>query len=266
MGAPAGCADAASAPRRVGAWTVEHTAGAPGELLERDEPDPQRRSARIHTVTQPALVLGSAQAASVLDHALVDAAGIEVTRRRSGGGAVLLTPGGQVWVDFTIPAGDRLWHNDIARAALWAGELWARVAGRFCHEEPVVHRGGLQADRWGTLVCFAGVGPGEVSVSGAKVVGISQRRNRHRAVIQTIARVAPLTTPTATTPNAPCEPAPPDDEPLVAQKPIGEVDLLALTPAEREEARRVVAGRAHFINADAPAVVRALCDALALIH
>jgi hypothetical protein len=33
-------------------------------------------------------------------------------------------------------------------------------------------------------VCFAGLGPGEVTRNGAKVVGISQRRTRHAARFQ----------------------------------------------------------------------------------
>ena len=34
------------------------------------------------------------------------------------------------------------------------------------------------------MVCFAGIGPGEVLVGGRKVVGISQRRNRGGARFQ----------------------------------------------------------------------------------
>lgn len=35
---------------------------------------------------------------------------------------------------------------------------------------------------WSGYACFAGLGPGEVSVGGRKVVGLSQRRTRQGAV------------------------------------------------------------------------------------
>ncbi len=38
--------------------------------------------------------------------------------------------------------------------------------------------------RWSDLVCFAGLGRGEVTVAGRKVVGISQRRTRDGARFQ----------------------------------------------------------------------------------
>jgi lipoate-protein ligase A len=40
---------------------------------------------------------------------------------------------------------------------------------------------------WSELVCFAGLGPGEVTVGGRKVVGISQRRTRDAARFQCVA-------------------------------------------------------------------------------
>jgi hypothetical protein len=39
----------------------------------------------------------------------------------------------------------------------------------------------------GRLVCFAGIGAGEVLVGGAKVVGISQRRDRRGSRFQCVA-------------------------------------------------------------------------------
>jgi hypothetical protein len=41
-----------------------------------------------------------------------------------------------------------------------------------------VHRGGMACSDWCPLVCFAGIGPGEVLLDGIKLVGISQRRSR----------------------------------------------------------------------------------------
>ncbi|MDP9389628.1 MAG: hypothetical protein M3Q48_17360, partial [Actinomycetota bacterium] len=48
----------------------------------------------------------------------------------------------------------------------------------------VVHRGGLVASAWSAMVCFAGLGPGEVTVGGRKVVGLAQRRTREGALFQ----------------------------------------------------------------------------------
>ena len=42
-----------------------------------------------------------------------------------------------------------------------------------------VHRGGMLDSAWSDLVCFAGIGPGEVLIGGRKLVGLSQRRTRH---------------------------------------------------------------------------------------
>ena len=48
-----------------------------------------------------------------------------------------------------------------------------------------VHRDGLTAcSAWCPLVCFAGIGAGEIVVDGRKLVGISQRRTRAGARFQ----------------------------------------------------------------------------------
>ncbi len=68
----------------------------------------------------------------------------------------------------------------------WLGEVWVRALTEVGIDGAQVHRGALLNDSWGDLVCFAGVGPGEVTVSatGSKVVGISQRRTRDYASFQ----------------------------------------------------------------------------------
>jgi lipoate-protein ligase A len=48
----------------------------------------------------------------------------------------------------------------------------------------VVHRGGLVRTPVSDLVCFAGLGPGEVTVGGRKAVGMAQRRTRDGALFQ----------------------------------------------------------------------------------
>ena len=133
-------------------------------------------------VTAPALVLGSTQPSA---SALIASPPVDVVRRRSGGGAVLVEPGGVVWVDVFLPVGDPRWHDDVGRAFWWLGDAWAAalralgVAGRI-----EVHKGPLVVTPWSPLVCFAGLGPGEVTVDGRKAVGMAQRRTRDGALFQ----------------------------------------------------------------------------------
>lgn len=129
-------------------------------------------------VAVPALALGSSQADGVVDLEACRRAGVEVVRRRSGGGAVLLIPGRVVWVDVVLPAGHARWDADVGRATWWLGEAWAEVLSHLGVAGAEVHRGGMRSTRWSPLVCFAGLGPGEVVVAGDKLVGISQRRTR----------------------------------------------------------------------------------------
>ena len=124
--------------------------------------------------TQAVVVLGSTQPESVVRP------GVRWARRRSGGGAVLVEPGGLVWVDVFVPAGDPLWEVDVGRAFAWLGAAWAAAVG----SDARAHAGPLITTPWSKLVCFAGLGPGEVTVEGAKVVGISQRRTRAGALFQ----------------------------------------------------------------------------------
>ena len=157
-------------------WTVERRDGGAGSLFS-DSGPAASRTVRVLTVDRPALVLGSTQQAVV---AVADE-DVEVVRRRSGGGAVLLRPGETVWVDVVVPAGDPLWSADVGRSFWWLGEVWASVVGAGAE----VHRGGLVPSAWSDAVCFAGVGPGEVvAAGGGKVVGMASRRTRDGALFQ----------------------------------------------------------------------------------
>ena len=146
------------------------------------------RSIVVFDVTRPTLVLGSSQADEVVDWDRVRQRGAEVVHRRSGGSAVLVEPGAAVWVDVTIPAGDPLWDQDVGRAFHWLGAAWAGVltAGGLAARW---HGGPMQKSAWSASVCFAGLGPGEVTVEGRKVVGLSQRRTREATLFQCCAAV-----------------------------------------------------------------------------
>jgi len=173
------------------------------------------------------MVLGATQ------RDVVVSGGIDVVRRRSGGGAVLLRPGEVVWVDFLVPRGDRLWEDDVGRSVWWVGEVW-RAALADLGVSGTVHRGALNEGRWGGLVCFAGRGPGEILVDGRKVVGISQRRDRSGARFQCTA--------------------------LLAWPADVLVDLLGLTPTD--EALRDLAAAAAPVEVDPDELVGSLLSHL----
>lgn len=165
-------------------WVVHECRGRVGELHALDLPL-ERRSAWIYELAGPAVSLGSSQPAADIDRTAVDAAGLECSRRRTGGGAVLLLPGVCRWVDVVIPSGDPLWDDDVGRAFWWVGEVWRSALSDFGIAAEV-HRGRPEWRSLGAVACFAGIGSGEVVASGSKAVGVSQRRTRGGARFQCI--------------------------------------------------------------------------------
>lgn len=164
-------------------WHVVHLAGNVSTFHAR--PLSGERSATFFRAQQPTLVLGSSQRADSVDDEATRRLGVEVARRRSGGGGVLLWPDEHVWLDLEIPRSDPLWNDDVGRAMWWVGELWQRALAELA-PLATVHRGRLLPTPWSPDVCFAGVGPGELLLGDAKLVGISQRRTRGAARFQTM--------------------------------------------------------------------------------
>jgi len=130
-------------------------------------------------------VLGSTQQDGSVDHAAAARLGVDVVRRRSGGGGVLLWPGEHLWLDVVVPRGNPLWHDDLGAAMWWLGDVWAEAL-RSLGLAPDVHHGALVSAPWSAVVCFAGLGAGEVHTGGRKLVGISQRRTRDGARLQSM--------------------------------------------------------------------------------
>jgi len=162
-------------------WSVEERGGTAGGLHASWRlADPGARTVAVCRVTAPAVVLGSTQRDGVVSADRARRSGIEVARRRSGGGAVLVLPGDPVWIDAWVPRGDRLWDDDVAHAFDWLGATWVRALGSLGFAGLAAHHGGYAAcTRWSSLICFGGVGTGEVVAGdGRKVVGIAQRRTR----------------------------------------------------------------------------------------
>ena len=171
-----------------GDWELVELDDTAHALHHRALPDPAHRLIEVCRVTGPALVLGSTQRPGVADERATAAAGVEVTRRRSGGGAVLLEPATSVWIDVTVPRDDELWDDDITRSFGWLGRRWVAALGALGIDGVVPDPAGPRTSA-GALVCFAGLGAGEVTVGGRKVVGLSQRRTRAAARFQSLVYV-----------------------------------------------------------------------------
>jgi len=142
--------------------------------------DPTPRVVECHT-DDPTLVLGSVQRYLIVDDGALARHGVDVTRRHSGGGAVLVEPAGMVWFDVVVPADDPRFSDsaaDVWRSMQWMGTQ-IRIALEYLGVDDVaIHDGPMVCSEWCRLVCFAGIGPGEVVHGERKLVGISQRRTR----------------------------------------------------------------------------------------
>ncbi len=167
-------------------YELVRTEATAAEFHARQVPDPALPALWWHDVSGPALVLGSTQRDDVVDVAACRALGVDVVRRRSGGGAVLLEPGAVAWVDVILPRDGDGWSDDVHGPMVWlGGHLAASFTEVLGADAPLaVHDGALRATEWSRLVCFDGLGPGEVTLGGSKLVGISQRRTRGWARLQ----------------------------------------------------------------------------------
>ncbi len=149
---------------------------------------------------------------------------------------MLVEPGGLVWVDVLVPAADRLWEGDVGRAFAWLGATWNGALTDVGVRGGQVHGGPLATTPWSPLVCFAGVGPGEVTLDGAKVVGMAQRRTRAGALFQSAA--------------------------LLDWCPDRLLDRLALTDDDRRRGAEELAEVARAVAVAPDALVAALIDRL----
>lgn len=137
--------------------------------------------------SRPTLVLGSTQPTELVGRVAMRERGVELARRRGGGGAVSLGPGEQLWVDAWIPRDDPLWVRDVSVAAEWVGAWWTTALAGLGQHGFDVHTGRSAPGDLGALVCFAGRGPGEVFQGGRKLVGLSQWRAREGALFSSCA-------------------------------------------------------------------------------
>ena len=167
-----------------------------GTVAELHAADPFRDGESVNPAvwwcrpTDDAIVLGSRQREDIIDVDACERAGLSVVRRRSGGGAVIMHHDSMLWVDLVLPVG--MAPDDVRGSMVWMGERWRDVLVRLTGENLTVHRGGMQTSAWSDLVCFSGVGPGEVLEGPDKLVGLSQRRTRRGLRIQALIYGVPV--------------------------------------------------------------------------
>jgi lipoate-protein ligase A len=166
-------------------WSVVRRRSTAAEFHALPIPEPAVPEIWIHEITRPALVLGSTQRGDgIADVAACERARVEVVQRRSGGGAVLLVPGEVVWVDVLLPAGHEGWADDVHRPMVWLGRALSGAFEAAGFDGVRVHDGAMVSTDHSRLICFDGLGPGELTLDDAKLVGISQRRTRSAARLQ----------------------------------------------------------------------------------
>lgn len=165
----------------------EQAHGSAGVLHGWSPPTDPIVTVRRCRADRAALVLGSRQGEELLDPAGVTGAGLEIVRRASGGGIVLVDDTVAVWVDVWLPAGASSVTSDVRGSMEAVGSAWLTalaaadpdLAGHLS-----IHEGPVSRGAWEELLCFAGLGPGEVLLDGRKLVGLSQRRTREWSRVQ----------------------------------------------------------------------------------
>ena len=109
-------------------------------------PEPAHREIWQHDIVSPALVLGSSQDESIVDRDACRRAGVDVVRRRSGGGAVLLVPGEVTWLDVVVPIGTTGWSDDVHGPMVWLGRHLANsITALTGSVDVVVHEGAMHS-------------------------------------------------------------------------------------------------------------------------
>jgi lipoate---protein ligase len=170
-------------------WRVEVRSGPAGELhaaWPAVDSDPHSRAVAVCEPTGPCVVLGSTQSDEQADAARARERGVMVARRRTGGGAVYLEADNPIWIDLWLPADDQLASTDVGRSFDWLGDAWVAALSGLGVRGLRSHRlGAVAVSEWSSLVCFAGIGNGEVlDPLGRKIVGLAQRRIRSGAWFQ----------------------------------------------------------------------------------
>ena len=88
-----------------------------------------------------------------------------------------------IWFDVVLTRDHPGWNDDVGKSFAWVSDR-IRSALSSLGVETDCHNGPMVNTEWSDLICFAGLGPGELTVDAKKLVGISQRRTRNAARFQ----------------------------------------------------------------------------------
>lgn len=166
----------------VSSWNEHHWHGTAGDFHSMNLD--AERALWWCDVSRSALIVGSSQSVSLIDEQCASRNGVDVVRRRSGGGLVYVDPVDSVWIDITIPVNDSFWAVDVTTSMMWLGQVFVDALSPWVKAE--VYSSSYKAGDFGRAVCFASQSPGEVFVGDHKLVGISQRRTRDGARFQCV--------------------------------------------------------------------------------
>ena len=146
-------------------------------------PECDRPSVVVCHPDDRAIVLGSMQQFGDCQVARARSEGFETVRRMSGGGGLVIEPDEVLWIDLFVPVDDPGYLRDIRKGAYVVGEMWIEALCAIGCDPSLleVHRAAMTMTPSAQMSCFAGLGPGEVTLDGKKVMGLSQRRIRSGA-------------------------------------------------------------------------------------
>lgn len=217
-------------------FEVHRATGTPAELHALDLNVGGAPAIWVMEPSSGALVLGSAQPEESVNSERVAGAGLDVARRHSGGGAVLVRPGEMIWMDVLLARDDPRWIDDVIGSSVWLGAAMLSALEAVGCRGAVAHTGRLEKSPWAQICCFAALGPGEVTRNGRKILGISQRRTRDLARFQCSL--------------------------LVGGDPAEVADYLVLDQREHDQLRSHLSDRAGTARVNSATFVAAVCDAL----
>ena len=95
------------------------------------------------------------------------------------------------WVELWLPATSPLERGDVRVDGLPGGRVVGRWRSPASASTAEAHRGALRDADQGAVACFAGLGPGELTVRGRKLVGLSQWRSREGALVSSVLAARP---------------------------------------------------------------------------
>ena len=89
------------------------------------------------------------------------------------------------WVELWLPATSEVERGDVRSTAYRVGAWWTAALGEL-GLDVAMHVGSVRDAAQGSVACFAGLGPGELTVDGRKLVGLSQWRARQGALVSSV--------------------------------------------------------------------------------